>query len=189
MRRKLTLMFLILMALIQLFVPAQMIYNLEDVLDNGKEYKFKTAPIDPNDPFRGKFIWLNFTNNTIDLSYAYDYGPNESVFVTLKEDEDGFAIIDTISKRRPDHHSNYLKSSISYVNDNTVTVEFPFDRFYMDENKAEDAEKEYRYAQASERVEAYALVMVRNGDAVIRDVLIGGRSIVDLVDERARENK
>lgn len=43
----------ILVAIVQLYVPAKMILDREDILDTGKEYKFKTEPIDPNDPFRG----------------------------------------------------------------------------------------------------------------------------------------
>jgi uncharacterized membrane-anchored protein len=46
--------------LAQWFVPAQMIYDQEQVLREGKTYHFKTAPIDPSDPFRGKYITLSF---------------------------------------------------------------------------------------------------------------------------------
>ena len=55
----------LLVALAQLFVPAQMIYNQEDILDTGKLVKFQCEPIDPNDPFRGKYITLNFKENRI----------------------------------------------------------------------------------------------------------------------------
>ena len=53
-KMKILLSVFILVALVQLFVPAKMILDREDILDMGKEYKFKTEPIDPNDPFRGK---------------------------------------------------------------------------------------------------------------------------------------
>ena len=50
----------ILLVLVQLFVPANMILEQEDILKNGTPYKFKTAPIDPYDPFRGKYVWLGY---------------------------------------------------------------------------------------------------------------------------------
>ena len=63
----------VLVALMQLFVPANMIWSREKVLNEGKIYKFKTAPIDPNDPFRGKYISLNFEQNAIEVNNADDW--------------------------------------------------------------------------------------------------------------------
>src|SRR5690554_461138 len=54
----------ILVAIIQLAVPAKMIWDKENVLKSGKEFKFETAPVDPTDPFRGKYIALNYKENT-----------------------------------------------------------------------------------------------------------------------------
>ena len=50
----------VLVVLVQLYVPAKMIWGREEVLNTGTEYKFRTAPIDPNDVFRGKYINLNY---------------------------------------------------------------------------------------------------------------------------------
>ncbi|MBA4241981.1 MAG: GDYXXLXY protein, partial [Sphingobacteriaceae bacterium] len=49
--KKLLLVTFCVVALIQLYVPAKMIFDSEDILTTGKEFKFKTEPIDPNDPF------------------------------------------------------------------------------------------------------------------------------------------
>ena len=62
--KKTQIVLFVLVALAQLYVPAKMIWDQEDVLKNGSEYKFKTDPVDPNDPFRGKYITLSFDNNT-----------------------------------------------------------------------------------------------------------------------------
>ena len=50
----------IVVGLVQLFVPANMILNEETILKSGTVYKFKTRPVDPNDPFKGKYINLNY---------------------------------------------------------------------------------------------------------------------------------
>ena len=84
----------ILMVLVQLFVPANMIWNNEDVLRTGKEFKFKTAPIDPNDPFRGKYIFLSFDNITVEIPHEHNWKRGEAIYVSIKEDNKGFAVID-----------------------------------------------------------------------------------------------
>ena len=53
----------VLIVLAQWYVPALMISEHEDVAANGKVLKFKTAPIDPYDAFRGKYIMLNFRDD------------------------------------------------------------------------------------------------------------------------------
>ena len=61
MKNKNTLIILFLfVAMAQLFVPAQMIYNQEDILNTGKIIKFQCEPIDTNEPTIGKFITVNF---------------------------------------------------------------------------------------------------------------------------------
>ncbi len=68
--KKLLLVAFILVALAQLYVPTKMILNRENVLANGTDFKFRTAPIDPNDPFRGKYVNLQYENN-VDLQKSY----------------------------------------------------------------------------------------------------------------------
>ena len=67
--RTLILTSFIAVALIQLLVPAKMIWDQEEVMRDGKVFRFKTEPIDPNDPFRGKYITLSFQeeNTNIDI--------------------------------------------------------------------------------------------------------------------------
>lgn len=44
----------------QLLAPVSMIYTHETTLASGKMFKFKTAPVDPADVFRGKYVALRF---------------------------------------------------------------------------------------------------------------------------------
>lgn len=50
----------VLVAALQLFIPAQMILKQETILKKGTAYKFKAQPVDPSDPFKGKYINLNY---------------------------------------------------------------------------------------------------------------------------------
>ncbi len=174
-------------AIAQLFVPAQMILHREAILEEGKIYKFKTAPIDPTDPFRGKYVRLSFANNQI-IKKEGDWEAGETVFALLESDSAGFSVIADIQKNQPKEGVDYLKTEINYVTGSYLTassinLNFPFDRFYMEESKAYEAELAYRDARWEEK-SAYALISIKDGEGVLKDVLIEGIPIREIAKER-----
>lgn len=173
---------LFLLFAIQLFVPAQMIYQQEDTLDTGTAYKFKTRPIDPTDPFRGKYIVLNYELSSFATN---DEGWNDytgEVFVYLKTDKEGFAAVKTVSKALLDISDDYVIAESKYNGGKTVNFDLPFDRFYMNENKAYDAELSVREAQIDTTKTCYGLVYVKEGSAVLQNVFIDNTPIQEFVD-------
>lgn len=190
-KKKILLSVFILVALVQLFVPAKMILDREDILDMGKEYKFKTEPIDPNDPFRGKYITLRYEENMIEIQNEKDWIRGEIIYVFLTTDNEGFAKIKSVSKENPTDNQDFLKTKVSHVTgngSNKLTIDYPFDRYYMEESKAYDAELTYRKSQLDTSQIAYALVSIKDGEAVLKDVLINGVSIREIV-IKERENQ
>ncbi len=106
-----------------------MILEKENILAEGREFRFKTAPIDPNDPFRGKFITLNFAANSIEVENDSDYHSDETVFVSIANNDSGFAQIVSISKERPVDDSDYVEARVRYVSGETeprVYIQYPF---------------------------------------------------------------
>ncbi|PRX56358.1 GDYXXLXY domain-containing protein [Flagellimonas meridianipacifica] len=187
--KKATFSLFILMVLVQLFIPAKMIWDNEDVLETGKEFKFKTAPIDPNDPFRGKYIFLDFDNTTVEIPRDHGWHRGDAVYVSIEEDSDGFAAIDSIWKKEPKHTQEFVQAKVGFINPYqadrvTMDVRYPFERFYMEESKAYDAEITYRESQRDTTKTTYALVHVKDGNAVLKDVLIDGVSIKELVNAK-----
>jgi uncharacterized membrane-anchored protein len=171
----------IVMALAQWAAPVQMIMKKDLVLSRGIKYKFLAQPIDPNDPFLGKYIVLNFRDNHIKVPAKKDTrNNNDKIFVTFEADKNGFARIKEIHNTPPGH-DDYLESGIWYMsqeNDSTsIFVEYPFNKFYMEEYKAPKTERIYfeRVRDSSQKV--YALVSILKGDAVINDVFINDSSI------------
>jgi uncharacterized membrane-anchored protein len=173
----------ILMVLVQLYVPVRMIFHKESVLTTGTEYKFRTAPIDPNDPFRGKYISLNFNANAVKVADAEDWMNGDQVFVDLTTDSLGYASVLSVSKSEPTGYENYIKANISYVITDsllsTVFIQYPFDRYYMEESKAQVAQDSYNAAAIDSNQVAYALVLVKNGEAIVKDVYINDTLIVE----------
>ena len=184
MKKKILLPAFIIMALLQLYVPAKMISGKENVLAEGNEFMFKTAPIDPSDPFRGKYIVLSFEENTAQVANAEDWNSGDPVYVSLTKNEEGFAKILTISKDEPLETPDYVKANIQYTVSDSIShimVEYPFDRYYMEESKAPQAEIAYNESARDSTQITYALVSVKNGDAVLQGVFINGVPIREII--------
>lgn len=184
----------ILVALVQLYVPAQTVFELENTLSTGKTYKFKTAPIDPNDPFRGKYITLRYAENEISVSKAMEVEKGDEIYLSLAEDEGGFAKVLSTQKKQPSTNQDFIKAKVGYYfygEDSTkiIHIDYPFNRFYMEESKAYDAEIMARRVQRSQSDSVtYALVAVnKSGNAVLKDVLINGVPIQKMVENQQRE--
>lgn len=173
---------LFLMIAAQIILPCLQIVGFEDVLSSGVAYKFKTAPVDPNDPFRGKYISLAFKCNIIAVNqskHKYMYG--QKVYSTIGKDSEGFATITSISLVPPQNKVDYFQSEIVGLDSPRVTLSFPFDKFYMEETKAPQAEVIYRKASIDTNQFAYALVRIKDGKALIQDVYINSKSLSQLL--------
>lgn len=174
-----------LLALVQLYVPAGMILEREEVLATGKEYKFQVAPVDPNDPFRGKYITLRYRHNTIAVADTHTWESGQLVYVLLRPDRSGFARIHRVSPKKPRGSSDYLKARVAYFSSSqqhpSLVIDYPFDRYYLEESKALPAEQAYAAAVQDTSQATYALVNIKDGEAVLKDVLIGGVPVLEKV--------
>lgn len=101
----------------------------------------------------------------------------------LEEDDDGYVEIRSISNHVPVEGNNYLRVQVDWIAkpENIVGIRYPFDRFYMEEFKAPAAEKVYRESRADTTQITYAEISIYQGEAVIKDVKINGKSIKDIV--------
>lgn len=183
--RRVAFIVFVIVAILQLAVPAKMILDKENILSLGVPYKFRTAPIDPYDPFRGKYITLSFDANQFEVPNDSLWHAGDVVYVHLGKDKDGFAKIKDITRQPPaDGNIDYVKAMIRYAYDERVTIDYTFNHFYMEESKAEDAENTYRSLQFDTAQVVYALVNVRKGEAVLKDVKVNDVSISDIVEEQ-----
>ena len=191
--KKILIISFIAIVLIQLFVPIKMILDKEDISRNGKPFKFRTQPVDPNDYFRGKYINLSFIEERFPTVKAKNkFKEGETVFVLLKIDSAGYAKIASVSSDEPEDEKNdFVKAKVLWINNSSkeVVIEYPFNRFYMEETKAKDAEKLYRDSNIDSTQITYALVNIKNGKAVLKNVFINDKPIKDAVEEFQRKKK
>lgn len=170
------------MLLAQWFVPGQMIYKQEEVIREGVAYKFRTQPLDPSDPFRGKYIYLNYE---VDKAFTKDTTINyNDMYVYIAKDSAGFAIATHASKTLDKSGQNYVKVRSHGIYNDTVRFNLPFNVYYMDENKAYDAEVVVRQARRDTLINnCYGLVYIKEGRSVLADVFVDDISIKDYVEE------
>ena len=177
----------IVMILVQLYMPASVIIEREKIIQQGKMWKFKTQPVDPNDVFRGKYIYLNFTNSEL-IASNFNEVESGNAYIKLIEDTNGYAIPSEIHNELPPKSNDYIQVKVTLNPFNLedidkekskVYFEYPFDRFYMEESKAPAAELTYARATRDTLVATCAVVYVHNGQSVLTDVLIDGISVND----------
>ena len=175
-------------AVVQAAVPLKMIYDSEMTKKHGTEYKFKTVPIDPTDPFRGKYITLNYDITSFPTRDTTWTG-GDRIYVSLEKDDSGFAKIAAVAREEPESGSDYIAADVAFNYGGRIVLEFPFDRFYMAEGKAAEAEKSYgEYSRKDNARPAYAVIAVKDGTAVVKDVIVDGMPIREYV-LKERENK
>ncbi|MEJ7766817.1 MAG: GDYXXLXY domain-containing protein [Chitinophagaceae bacterium] len=169
------------------WVPGSMIWNKEKVLTEGTTYKFQSAPVDPSDPFRGKYIVLNFREDHFKVAGKSNLSHHKRVYVTFITDKNGFARVRSVEERKP-VRKDYLETTVRYKSEendsSTIYLIYPFSTYYMEEFKAPQAERIYGKVRVDSTAKAYALVNLLNGDAVIKDVYINDTLLQQVINTR-----
>ncbi len=180
--------------LVQWYVPASMIFDREHIIQHGRAWKFNTEPVDPTDVFRGKYIQLLFRDT--DVKNTLDTLPDDilELYVRLVEDSNGFAIPTEVFLENPANSDDILRVNIPYwggsvnkfidgVEEKRINFDYPFNRFYMEEGKAGPAETAFNQSRLDNSSQSWAVVSILDGEAVITDVMIDGKSVTELSDD------
>ena len=164
------------LCLLQLGAAASGIARYERTLSEGKAVLLAVAPVDPADPFRGRYVSLSFDLERADHRLQ---GPapryDEPAYVVLKLDAQSVATVDYVTATKP-KGGVYLRAQSSWQeSDTTIHVSLPLDRYYMNEELAPAAEAAYLKAvQRADGPKNYARVRILEGRSAIEAVLLGG---------------
>src|ERR1044071_7720133 len=106
----------VLMVCAQWAVPLSLIRDANKTIRQGAEYKFKTAPVDPVDPFKGKYITLDYElRNYYPLDTNEVHFPESStVYALLEEDSAGFAKIRKLVQEPPTSDDDFVAVTFQY---------------------------------------------------------------------------
>jgi uncharacterized membrane-anchored protein len=169
------------LVLLQIATPLSMIMKRESTLKEGTLFRFKTAPVDPFDAFRGRYVALQIEESRVSLnkvSPELEHGQNAYAHIVV--DKDGFAKISQVTALKP-KGAPYLSVRIGYKGTKDMTIDFPIDRYYMEENAAPRAEKLYRRHSRQDAKDAYVTVKIKDGFGVIEGLYVAGQKIEDLI--------
>jgi len=155
-------------------VPASMIVRHESTLADGQVYLFRCAPVDPVDPFRGRYVALNFDQSRFEGRVPEALVAGSTAYARLAQDDEGFAVIAAVEETAPDD-GDYLTIGIEWSSEDSTRLVLPFDRFYMEESLARDAERAYRDRTPGKQ--AWVSVRVRGGHAALEELYLDGQPI------------
>jgi len=174
--------------LTQWLVPANMIYKREKILAQGRIFKFLIEPVDPENPLTGRYLSLNFKEQQLKKAHKdKNYRPHftQQMYILLEKDKDGFEIVKDVQSNKPADEGEYVKAAVhvySPENDSTsYRITYPFENYYLDEYKAPKADSIFSWRRRDSSQVSYAIVSVLDGEAVIRDVMINGKSIREVI--------
>lgn len=172
--KKLMALLLGLACLIQLGAIGNQIWTYERVLKEGEAFWFNVRPLDPYDPFRGRYVTLRFEK-------ANEAPLEEDEIMPATFPQKGFALLErrdqgaairTVTLIKPLSKS-YLEVDVfgrsQPKNKNTLLLVLPFNRFYMREDIAPLAEKVLR----NQTVNVKAKLRVLEGKGVIENLFVG----------------
>lgn len=171
--RKLILALFAGVCLIQWAVLGGDVITRENIQSVGVKHLFKCEGYDPVDVFRGNYIALRF--DIEDDSFVPDVydstGYRGGYFVTFSLDSLGYSKISTVTIGQPST-DDYLKMDAYYYPERGSRMEVPFNKYFVNEDKAEEIERQYREAtRANSNVETYLEVYVHKGKFVVGELV------------------
>jgi uncharacterized membrane-anchored protein len=117
----------------QLVVPLALIAVNEVALATGREVTLATTPVDPLDPFRGRYVVLRY-----EISSLPTPTPEGTVYVELEEQGDRWVVHGV--------HTSYPDTDRPVIRGHARggTVEYGIETYFADEDEAPRLEREAR---------------------------------------------
>ncbi|RBP48858.1 GDYXXLXY domain-containing protein [Arenicella xantha] len=174
-------------SLAQLSVPASMIYQHESTLKNGTAYRFEVRPVDPADPFRGRYVRLAFEQELLGGEQRQLPGVEllppgrQTAYAQLSIDDSGLAKVTSLSVVKP-LYDDFIEVQVGVSSKQLYSLKFPFNRYYANEAKAPSMETTVRNQRRIDPTQTVtATVRVKNGRGVIAKLSVGDQSIEDFL--------
>lgn len=179
---------------IQVSAILYQIISYQKVLSSKNEIFLEVAPLDPYDMFRGRYVALRFVSDSITKDseknlFFYEY---TEAYITFGETTNGTTLVKDIFKEKPTNGEPYLKVKASKNYGNRIYINYPFSRFYMQENLAKEADiflaNSWRETDDDNK-KIVAKVKILNGKGVIEELYIGDKRFGTFLKENIEKNK
>lgn len=114
---------------------------------SGERIFLRTAPIDPRDPFRGDFVTLRYSLNTVDVGrfrstvIASSLRREDSVFAVLKPGTSDIYQLDYLSDRKPSG-GLFLRGRVSRdVTGGQIEVRYGIEQYFVQQGSGKEIER------------------------------------------------
>lgn len=202
-KKKLLLALFLLTLAAGLYYPAAKVIRFEFPLVPPAVVRFNAAIYDPYDPFRGRYVAISVQRDQVTVVRDADGGPvldrSSQLYAVIEPDEKGMAKIVNLVKKpqagkinlRLDRYSVYLYKEKVNAGYDTYNVSLPFNRFYMNEKLAPEAERAFMQAtRGGEKGRCQIVVKIyQNGSHAIDDMEIDGIPIHEFLRKEQAERK
>lgn len=163
-------------ALLQAAVPLFMAWRWENILQTGQRFYWQTAPVDPYDAFKGRYVHLGFKDTQVPILDNGISGFGQKAYAIVEQNTEGQAFISGVTAQRPEQ-GDYIKVVV-YRNheQDKAHVVLPFTRYYVPEDIAPAAESAYRESAGKTGV---AAVRIKDGYGVVEELYIEGKPLYE----------
>jgi hypothetical protein len=170
----------IIVALAQLYIPARLIIDLgkSDII--GTEYKLlvnrplprvQSTSQERRIPFRTG----RFDVNKISFPEESEFELGESLIVHFATGDDGFAIVNSVSKNVSEDDRDYVRAEVNYLfpdSVNEMLVLYSFERYFTVETLNAEVIEAYREALQDTTKTVYALINIAEGSFYYKGVFV-----------------
>jgi hypothetical protein len=170
--------------LAQWAAPLAQIWTHEQTLAKGTLIKLKCSAPDPYDPLRGRYLAVRPEQQNAGVPAGVKLERGMHVYAAFTTGADGLATLSSVSLMPP-ATGDYIRVKAGWNNgDDKVHIEWPFDRFYINEKLAPEADK--WFAENIRAKGIIAEVRVLNGRAVLADLSLDGKPFREILKERVK---
>lgn len=162
--------------------PAWLILQHEWLIRNGDEYRFKINLYDPYDPLRGRYIRLRLEGLNPLENVKGDWNRGDTAYLVL--DAQGEFVKLAHLSQDPPATGPYLEATVRQHDryNNHLTFENFYDRYYMNEEAAPEAEKMMRATRPGD-ARIWATINILKGKGVITGIYFDGTPVEQKIRE------
>ncbi len=168
--------------LAQWALPLTQIWNHEKVLAKGTLVKMRCMAPDPYDPLRGRYLRVSLQPQEVALPEGEKFVAGSSIYVQLVAGTDGVSTIGRAAAV-PSRDGVWAKVRIRYSYGDTAHIDWPIDRFYVNEVIAPTADDWMSENLRNREASILAEMRVLDGQMVLVDLSVDGRSFRDILRE------
>jgi hypothetical protein len=183
-------------------VPLASIRMHEEVIERGTQIRVAVTAPDPYDPLRGRYLRLRPVEAEVALDPSLaSLKSGHKVWAQLEKGADGLHHPGKITEQKPDHgdyvplttrgapHARIAPGGVVQpaADASKVRVEWPFDRFFVNEKIAPEADVWLRESSRGKK-SVVAELRVLNGESVLTNLEVDGSSFREVLKKNAQKS-